>query len=101
MYLESILANAPMLLPSQVPGFPGNGYLLGGSEAYGPGVFPQQLIQGEVNDSQLFLLTTNHPENNSWVRVNLEGNSPPNLNAPAVAMGNGVVYFFGGRRVDE
>ncbi len=88
----------------QVPGSEGNGYLLGGSESWGPGVFSQQLISKEINASEVVLMTTNNANTSSWLRLKSDGGSfPENLDSPSVAVdaANGVVYYFGGRRLEE
>ncbi len=87
----------------QVPGFEGNGYLLGGSESWGPGVFSPQLTPKEVNASEVVLMTTNATAFN-WLRLKSDGgNFPENLDSPSVAVDatSGVVYYFGGRRLEE
>ncbi len=93
----------PSWLSLQVPGFEGNGYLLGGSESWGPGVFSPQLTPKEVNASEVVLMTTNATTFN-WLRLKSDGgNFPENLDSPSVAVDatSGVVYYFGGRRLEE
>ncbi len=89
---------------AQIPGSEGNGYLLGGSESWGPGVFSPQLTVTEVNASRVVLMTTTNATQSGWLTLEVESSSyPDNLDSPSVAVDstNGVVYYFGGRRLEE
>lgn len=78
----------------------GDGFLLGGSQVWGPGVFPQQLIPMEHNASEVYVMRA---VNSSWSRLPTSPPFPENLDGPSVAvdMAGGIVYMFGGRRVEE
>ncbi len=92
-----------MYMLVQIPSSEGNGYLLGGSESWGPGLFSPQITLTEVNASQIVLMTTTNSTSSNWLTLEVDGIFPGNLDNPIVAIdsSNNVVFYFGGRRLEE
>lgn len=78
--------------------------LLGGSQIWGPGVFPQPLATDQYNNSEVYVLNMNPGQNQTtWKRILVEGPAPDRLDGASLAYDSvgGVVYLFGGRLVDR
>ena len=80
--------------------------LLGGSQIWGGGIFPQPISTEEYNASEVYIMNINPNatlNQTEWKRVLVSGESPRLLEGVSLAFdaNGGFVYLFGGRLLDR
>ena len=79
--------------------------IVGGTQTYSPGIFPQPIFPENYNQTEIYLLYSVPRANYSsvWQRVLVEdGVAPPRLEGASITVSaSGNIYMFGGRTFDE